>query len=235
MKLVSPSAPGVLIVDSDAEALAPLVYEFARRSYRVRTASTAREAMEALWRSPPDLVLLSAELRGATGLSVLRSIRRAPETRRLPVIVLTASNGPDERIHAFQAGADDGVGRPIDPEEVALRAEALLRRSDAGLQPQHAGVLKVGPLEIDDAAKEVSLHGKELGLSPNEYRLLLALAQCSGRIQSRERLRNVVWGDEAINLRAVDRVIATLRGRLGETRDWIESVKGFGYRMRAEV
>jgi two-component system, OmpR family, phosphate regulon response regulator PhoB len=226
----------ILVVDDEPDISALVAYHLARESYRVRTAGTGPEALKAIETDTPDLVVLDLMLPGMSGLDVLGELRRRPETESLPVILLTARRDEEDRISGLRHGADDYIAKPFAPQELVLRVGAVLRRVQQSPPAGTGGkVLRVGPFSVDLGATRATLHGRELDLTPTEYRLLQVLIERRGRVQSRRQLLESVWEVTAnIATRTVDMHVQRLRAKLDEDADWIETVRGFGYRFRTE-
>ncbi len=226
----------ILVVDDERDITALVAYHLARAGYRVATASDGNAALKAAAAEPPDLVVLDLMLPGRSGFEVLAELRRREETREAGVILLTARKEQPDRVKGLEAGADDYLTKPFSPEELVLRVGAVLRRLKA---PARAGggsaLLKAGAVTIDRAAHAVQVGGAPVELTPLEYRLLVLLAERRGRVQSRAELLEKVWDAQAdIQTRTVDMHVQRLRAKLGAAGDLIETVRGFGYRMRAE-
>jgi two-component system phosphate regulon response regulator PhoB len=222
----------ILVVDDERDITALVAYHLARAGYRVSTASDGAAALKAIRAEPPDLIVLDLMLPGTSGYDVLAELRRRDDTKNLGVILLTARKEEPDRIKGLSAGADDYLTKPFSPEELVLRVGAVLRRLHA--QPVAAGpVLRAGPVAIDRGALTVQVNGKPLDLTPIEYRLLLLLAERRGRVQSRPQLLEQVWEAQSdIQTRTVDMHVQRLRAKLGDAGELIETVRGFGYRMR---
>ena len=225
----------ILVVDDEPDISALVAYHLARESYVVRTANTGDEALEALERERPDLIVLDLMLPGMTGLEVLQAVRSRPDTSEVPVILLTARREESDRIEGLRLGADDYVAKPFSPEELVLRVGAVLRRIRQLPPSEGSGsILKVGPITLDTGAAQVEVDGQVLALTPTEYRLLEVLMQRRGRVQSRRQLLEAVWETTAdVTTRTVDMHIQRVRSKLGDASDWLETVRGFGYRFRA--
>ncbi|MEX1257530.1 MAG: response regulator transcription factor [Gemmatimonadota bacterium] len=226
----------ILVVDDEPDISALVAYHLARESYRVRTVSDGQEALEAVERERPDLIVLDLMLPGMPGLDVLRELRRRPELENIPVILLTARREEDDRVEGLRLGADDYLSKPFSPQELVLRVGAVLRRVRQHPPGSPGGqLLRGGPVTIDTGAAQVEVNGKPLVLTPTEYRLLLVLVERRGRVQSRRQLLEAVWETTArITTRTVDMHVQRLRAKLGEASDWLETVRGFGYRFRSE-
>jgi two-component system phosphate regulon response regulator PhoB len=226
----------ILVVDDEPDISALVAYHLAREAYRVRTAADGVEALRAVDAESPDLIVLDLMLPGMSGLEVLRELRHRPEAEGIPVILLTARRGEEDRIAGLSLGADDYVAKPFSPQELVLRVGAVLRRVRQS-PPASAGgkVVRVGPFSVDTGAARAHVNGEELDLTPTEYRLLVTLMERRGRVQSRRQLLEAVWEVTAkITTRTVDMHVQRLRAKLGAGADWVETVRGFGYRFRTE-
>jgi two-component system phosphate regulon response regulator PhoB len=224
----------ILVVDDERDITALVAYHLAKAGYRVTTASTGSAALEAARAERPDLVVLDLMLPGRSGFDVLDELRRDEATREAGIIVLTARRDEADRIKGLAGGADDYLTKPFSPDELVLRIGAVLRRLQA---PAVAGgsVLTAGSLTVDRAAHVAKVSGKPVELTPIEYRLLLALLERRGRVQTRRQLLETVWeADPDIQTRTVDMHVQRLRAKLGRDGRLIETVRGFGYRFRAE-
>ena len=227
----------VLVVDDEPDISALLAYHLARESYRVRTASTGPEALEAISLDPPDLVILDLMLPGMSGLELLAEIRRRSELEHVAVILLTARREERDRVEGLMLGADDYVPKPFSPQEIVLRVGAVLRRLRQQPPVSKGGkILRIGPFMVDLHAARAEVSGEPMDLTPTELRLLHTLIDRRGRVQSRRQLLEAVWNVTAnISTRTVDMHVQRLRTKAGEAADWIETVRGFGYRFRTEA
>lgn len=223
----------VLIVDDEPDILALCSYHLAKAGYRVSTAATGPEGLGAAREERPALIVLDLMLPGMSGFDVLERVRADAATRDIAVLMLTARREEPDRIRGLSLGADDYLTKPFSPQELVLRVGAILRRtSGAAVSPTDH--LTVGAIGIDRAAHRVSIEGREIDLTPTEYKLLLTLAERRGRVQARSHLLETVW-DAApdIQTRTVDMHVQRLRSKLGAAGELIETVRGFGYRLRA--
>ena len=224
----------ILVVDDERDITALVAYHLAKSGFRVTTAASGPAALEAVAAEPPDLVVLDLMLPGRSGYEVLEELRRREDTRDIGVILLTARREEADRIRGLSTGADDYLTKPFSPEELVLRVSAVLRRLHAA-PSSGGGLLKAGPITIDRAAHTVSVEGAVLDLTRIEYRLLLLLAERRGRVQSRPQLLESVWEAQSdIQTRTVDMHVQRLRTKLGVAGDLVETVRGVGYRMKAE-
>jgi len=222
----------VLVVDDEPDITALVAYHLAKAGYRVTTVSSGTEALRVAEERAPDLVVLDLMLPGFSGYEVLEALRRRPATQDVGVIMLTARREEGDRIKGLSLGADDYLIKPFAPQELVLRVGAVLRRL-GGTAVASGSKLVVGPVVIDRAAHTVAIEGKEIELTRTEYKLLLTLAERRGRVQTRAQLLETVWeAHPDIQTRTVDMHMQRLRTKLGEAADWIETVRGFGYRFR---
>ncbi len=232
-------AARVLVVEDEAEIAALVAYQLTREGYRVETVANGTAALDALRRERPDLVVLDRMLPEVSGDEVLQVIRSDPATLTIPVLVLTARREQQDRIAGLELGADDYLTKPFSPRELVLRVDAILRRAH-GERKRGAGggrILRVGPLRVDVAAHIVTLDGEELNLTPTEFRLLRTLMERRGRTQTRRQLLTEAWQIDSavadrIRTRTVDMHVRRLRGKMGAAGEWIETVRGFGYRFQ---
>jgi two-component system phosphate regulon response regulator PhoB len=223
----------VLVVDDESENVALVAFHHVKAGYRVSTASTGPDAIAAARQERPALIVLDLMLPGASGYDVLEQLRAQPATREIAVLMLTARREEPDRIHGLSLGADDYLTKPFSPQELVLRVGAILRRITAGgIGP--TDVLTIGPIAIDRAEHRVSVDDHPVELTPTEYKLLLILAERRGRVQSRAHLLETVWeAAPDIQTRTVDMHVQRLRSKLGRGGDLIETVRGFGYRVKS--
>ena len=228
-----PSAERILVVDDEPEIVALVAYHLAKSGYRVATASTGEEALDAARRERPSLIILDLMLPGLSGFDVLEQLRADEATRDIAVLLLSARREEPDRLRGLSGGADDYLTKPFSPAELVLRVGAILRRT-APAQPVATGALVIGPLHIDRDGMNVAVDGEAVELTPTEFRLLLTLAERRGRVQGRGHLLETVWeAAPDIQTRTVDMHVQRLRTKLGRAGDLIETVRGFGYRLRA--
>ena len=178
----------------------------------------------------PDFIILDLMLPKIPGLEVCKILKSEAATRHIPILMLTARAEEIDRVVGLECGADDYVTKPFSPREIVLRIKAILRR---GATEEADDRLSAGPITIDPARHEVLVNGKRVELTSLEFKLLRTLMQRRGRVQERDRLLNEVWGYESvIDTRTVDTHVRRLREKLGKAGDAIETVRGFGYRVR---
>jgi len=223
----------VLVVDDEPDIVALVAYHLVKAGYRVSKATSGSDAIAQARGERPSLVVLDLMLPGMSGFDVLEQLRNDDETRDVAVLMLTARKDEPDRIRGLSLGADDYLTKPFSPHELVLRVGAILRRLRAGSEKSDEA-LRIGTLLIDRAAHKVSVEGRNIELTATEYKLLLTLAERRGRVQERTLLLETVW-DAApdIQTRTVDMHVQRLRTKLGSAGDLIETVRGFGYRLRA--
>ncbi len=220
----------ILVVDDEPDLLELVRVNLDRAGYRVETAESGREALDALRRSPPDLVVLDLMLPDRSGTEICREIRSDPELKSLPVIMLTARAEEVDRIVGFELGADDYVTKPFSPRELSLRVKAVLRRREP--QPAADGVLRAGPLRVEPDRHRCFVNEGEVELTAKEFDLLQRLMQRPGRVMTRDQLLEQIWGsDIVVTTRTIDTHLKRLREKLGPAGDMIETVRGVGYRF----
>ena len=223
--------PYVLVME-DEDALATLVqYNLEKEGYRVVIAADGEEGMLQIEERLPDLVLLDWMLPKLSGIEVCRRIRGKPETRNLPVIMLTARGEETDRVRGLDTGADDYMTKPFSMVELNARIRAVLRRIRPGLADDR---LPHGDIVIDRVAHRVRRAGQEIHLGPTEFRLLDHLMQHPGRVFSREQLLDAVWGsDVSVEARTVDVPVGRLRQALNieGTVNPIRTVRSAGYSL----
>jgi two-component system phosphate regulon response regulator PhoB len=223
--------PSILIVE-DEEALTLLLrYNLEAAGYDVESVARGDDADLRLREAVPDLVILDWMLPGVSGIELCRRLRSRPETRQLPIVMLTARGEESERVRGLSTGADDYVVKPFSVPELLARVAALLRRAS----PERvADVLVFGDIAIDREKKRVTRGGRPIDLGPTEYRLLEFLMERPGRVFSREQLLDGVWGSDIyIDERTVDVHVGRLRKALnrGDEVDPIRTVRGSGYAL----
>lgn len=224
----------ILFVEDEAPIRDLVRFALSRAGMAMLEAEDAERALALLHSRRPDLVLIDWMLPGASGLQLLRRIRRTEPLQDLPVILLTAMAEEEHKIQGLDAGADDYVTKPFSPAELVARIRALLRRAQ-GLD--QAGRLRRGALEIDSAAHQVTYAGEAVSLSPTEYRLLRFLMAHPGRVYSRAQLLDAAWpDDDAREERTVDASVRRLRRALEPfgAQGVIETVRGAGYRLAVD-
>ncbi len=222
----------ILVVDDEPDIVALVVYHLAKDGFRVSSAANGPDALASARREHPALIVLDLMLPGLSGFEVLEQLRADDDTRDIAVLMLTARKEEPDRIKGLSLGADDYLTKPFSPQELVLRVRAILRRSAAA--PSTGDLLTVGVISIDRAAHRVMVRGEEVELTPTEFKLLLTLAERRGRVQGRAQLLETVWeAAPDIQTRTVDMHVLRLRTKLGAGGELLETVRGFGYRLRS--
>jgi DNA-binding response OmpR family regulator len=225
--------PKILVVDDEPDALEILAFKLKEAGYVPLFAKDGARALTAAREERPALIVLDLMLPEVDGLEVCKILRRDPMTATIPILMLTAKASEMDRVLGLELGADDYVTKPFSPRELVLRIRKLLARVRAADEPQ--AQLRFGDLEIDAARHEVRMAGERLTLTATEFKLLEILARRRGRVQTRERLLQDVWGYEnPIDSRTVDTHMRRLREKIGAAADYLETIRGVGYRFKAE-
>ncbi len=223
----------VLLVDDERDLLSLVDFNLRAAGFETVLASTGEQALAAVRRKVPDLVVLDVMLPDLSGTEVCRQIKADPRTRHVPVVMLTAKADEVDRVVGFELGADDYVTKPFSVRELVLRLRALLRRAGPGRPEEHPREL-VGPIRIDAEAHRCFVDGAEVQLTALEFKLLTTFMARLGRVQSREQLLQDVWEmSSEVETRTVDTHVKRLREKLGSGRDLLETVRGVGYRLVA--
>jgi two-component system phosphate regulon response regulator PhoB len=218
----------ILVVEDESDVADLLTLNFRKAGFKISTAVDGASGLQKAREDRPDFIVLDLMLPKMSGLEVCKILKNDTATSHIPILMLTAKAEEIDRIVGLEFGADDYVTKPFSPREILLRIRAILRRGET---PGES--LKAGPISIDAARHEVRVNGKQVRLTSLEFKLLQTLMQRRGRVQNRDRLLNEVWGYEAvIDTRTVDTHVRRLREKLGKAGDAIETVRGFGYRVR---
>jgi DNA-binding response OmpR family regulator len=223
----------ILVIEDDSDIALSLRVKLEREgNFSVDVVADGAEGLKAAIDRPPDLVLLDLSLPGMDGIEVCRRLRKTEATASVPVIMVTARIGEDDRVQGLDLGADDYIPKPFSPKEALARVRAVLRRSERSDDPE---TLVDEPLRVDLGSRETRVAGREVGLTRKEFDLLAALMRQRGRVMTRERLLESVWGyDYPGETRTVDVHVRRLRQKLGDPVDErLETVVGVGYRWRS--
>lgn len=228
----TPSSKPVLIVEDERDVVDLLTLNLRKTGgFIISTANDGVSGLNKARAEKPALIILDLMLPKMTGLEVCKVLKTDPATRHIPIMMLTAKAEEIDRIVGLEFGADDYVTKPFSPREVILRIQAILRRGEV----KEGERLSAGAITIDPARHQVSVGAKRINLTSIEFKLLRTLVQRRGRVQERDRLLNEVWGYESIiDTRTVDTHVRRLREKLGKAGDVIETVRGFGYRLRED-
>jgi two-component system phosphate regulon response regulator PhoB len=224
----------VLIVEDEADIRDLISYNLLREGFQVTSVACGEAAIAAAAAKPPDLILLDLMLPGIDGLTVCQRLKTQPETKDIPVIMLTARGEEGDVVRGFNTGADDYITKPFSPRVLSARINAVLRRSSGATSgPVGDDPFTIHELTIHRGRHEVLVGEQPVELSATEFRLLCLLAQKPGWVFTREQiLDGVHGGNYAITARAVDVQMHGLRKRLGSAGKYIQTVRGVGYRFR---
>jgi len=225
--------PYLLVVDPDRSALVAARAALESAGHEVRSAETGGHALALARDEPPELVVTELLLPDLSGLSFCRAVREEPRLARVPVLVLSASTAEMDRVVAFEIGADDFVSKPFHARELALRIRAILRRTRRALPEPVGDTLRHDRLELLPSQHQVQVDGRGVPLTAREFEVLAALMRSAGRVLSRRQLLERVWGsDSGKSPRVVDTHVKWIRRKLGPAADYIETLRGVGYRFR---
>jgi DNA-binding response OmpR family regulator len=221
----------ILIIEDERDVVDLLVLHLRKSGkFTVSTANDGASGLDKARNERPAFIILDLMLPKMPGLEVCKVLKTDPATRHIPIMMLTAKAEEIDRIVGLEFGADDYVTKPFSPREVILRVKAILRRGETGQDEER---LTAGGITIDPARHHVSVGGRRVKLTSIEFKLLSTLMQRRGRVQARDRLLNDVWGYESvIDTRTVDTHVRRLREKLGKAGPEVETVRGFGYRLR---
>jgi two-component system phosphate regulon response regulator PhoB len=223
-------AAKILIIDDESDVADLVAMNLKAEGYKTITADNGESGLAKAKDEEPQLIVLDLMLPKMSGLEVCKALKRESATSRIPIIMLTAKSDEVDRIVGLELGADDYVTKPFSPRELLLRIQSVLRRSSTGGEKQER--IKVGDIVLDHSRHEVLVKNEKIELTATEFRLLAILMERRGRVQTRDRLLNDVWGYESvIDTRTVDTHIRRLREKLGPVADYVETVRGVGYRM----
>ena len=221
----------ILVVDDESDVTELVSYHLKARGYQVEAINNPNASVGTARSFLPDLVILDIMMPELNGVQICRMLRADPKLKRVPIIFLTARAEESDRIHGFEIGCDDYICKPFSTKELVLRVQSLFRRLAEGM-PDEVKHVHVGQIHLDSERHQVTVQGQPIELTATEFKLLRLLMERRGRVQTREHLLINVWNYETeIETRTVDTHIRRLREKLGPEADWIETIRGVGYRM----
>lgn len=221
----------ILVVDDESDVTDLVAYHLKSKGFQVETVNDPNRSIGTARSFLPDLVILDVMMPDLNGIQICRMIRADPKLRKVPVIFLTAKAEESDRIQGLETGADDYISKPFSTKELILRVQTILRRLGEN-PPDEPRRLQVGGIVVEVDRHQVSINGRPIELTATEFKLLHLLMERRGRVQTREHLLINVWNYETeIETRTVDTHVRRLREKLGEEADWIETIRGVGYRM----
>lgn len=228
----------ILVVEDEAEIRELISLLLLRQGHSVQQCASVPEALSALQKNSCDLIVLDWMLPEVSGIDMLKQLSRTSTQtgQKIPVLMVTAKAEPENIVEGLEAGADDYVTKPFEPAIFTARVKALLRRGQVKAQQQPATakeVVSVGALTINMATYEVNCAGEDVHLTPSEFKILSTMASNQGRVLTRDQLIEVVQGEGiSVTGRTVDTHVFGLRKKLGDCADWIETIRGVGYRVK---
>ncbi len=223
----------ILIIEDEKDIVDLIAYHLAQSGFSAISALDGPLGLERAKKERPSLIILDLMLPGMDGKDVCRALKSNPLTQLIPILMLTAKTEEMDRVVGFELGADDYVTKPFSPRELVLRVKAILRRKEVSLEGEK--IIQIGDLLIDIDRHHVSIKKSSIPLTSTEFKLLVELASNRGRVQTRERLLDKVWGYTYEGYaRTVDTHVRRLREKLGPSGDFIETIRGVGYRFREE-
>ena len=223
----------VLIVEDDPDIVDILSYNLKQADLKVTSVPDGSSALAEVKRRLPDLILLDLMLPKVDGLEVCRLLKGEPETKNVPIIMITAKGEEVDRIVGLELGADDYIIKPFSPREVVLRVRSVLKRSVANSQKEITAQIEANGVIIDIDLRQVNYKGKSIDLTATEFDLLLILAKTPGRVFTRNLLMDLVWGQDYYGVdRTVDTHMSRLRQKLGGGGKNLQTVHGIGYRFK---
>ena len=222
-----------LIIEDDRDIAELVQYNLSQEKIASEICPSGAQALNRVRKTPPDLIVLDLMLPDMGGLEICKALKSDPKTRAIPVLILTAKGEEVDRIVGFEVGADDYITKPFSPRELVLRAKVILRRIKERELISRTEPLSFGRLSIDPSRFQVKVGQDEIRLTAIEFKLLKYLMSNKGRVSTRDMLLDQVWGYEAaLTTRTVDTHIKRLREKLGKVGDYIETIRGIGYRFK---
>jgi two-component system phosphate regulon response regulator PhoB len=223
----------ILLIEDEQDLLELLRYNLTREGYAVEGVTSGEEGLTEARARPPGLIVLDLMLPGMDGLEVCKALKSRAETASIAIIMLTAKGEEQDVVRGLEAGADDYVPKPFSPRVLLARIRAVLRRGAAGTEEESSRSLQRGPITIDLDRHEVRVDGEVRSLTATEFRLLSVLASKPGRVYTRQQIIEAVHeGLAAVTERSVDVQVLSLRRKLGEAGEAIETIRGVGYRFK---
>jgi two-component system phosphate regulon response regulator PhoB len=225
----------ILVVEDEAPIQELLQFNLERKKYRVKVVDSGEEAITLAGEYMPDLILLDIMLPGADGLEVCKKLKGNPQTAPIPIIMLTALCEEADIVTGLELGADDYITKPFSPRVLLARVKAALRRIVATQPVSNDELIRVHNISVDVGRHKVEVDGSDITLTFTEFKVLQLLAQQPGRVFTRYQIVDAVHGEDyPVTDRSVDVQIVGLRKKLGNAGQFIETVRGIGYRFKEE-
>ena len=220
----------IYIVEDEPDIRETLAYNLSQEGFKVSEFSDAESCLNKIQKKKPDLLLLDLMLPGMSGLDLCKEIRADINLKNLAIIMLTAKGEEVDRIIGFELGADDYVTKPFSVRELILRVKVILKKQTESVESDES--IEFGPIKLNLDAHEVLINNDEIALTALEFKLLKHLIKRRGRVQTRDQLLGDVWGySSEVTTRTVDTHIKRLREKLGTVGDYIQTIRGVGYRL----
>lgn len=224
----------VLVVDDEKDIIELVSYNLEKEGFRVISATAGEKALELVSSEEPEIIILDLMLPGIDGLDVCRELKRSDQTSSIPIIMLTAKGEESEIVIGLELGADDYITKPFSPRVLVARVKAVLRRMESKKEEEDViDVIRINQLSVDLVRHQVAYRGKTLTLTSTEFNLLILLAQNRGKVFTRDQILDKAWKEESFVVdRTVDVHVRRLRQKLGQASQFIETVRGVGYRFK---
>jgi len=221
----------VLVVDDEKDIIELVSYNLEKEGFKVVSATAGEKALELVSSEAPKIIILDLMLPGIDGLDVCRELKRSDQTSSIPIIMLTAKGEESDIVIGLELGADDYITKPFSPRVLVARVKAVLRRKES--KKEEEDIIRINQLSIDLVRHQVTYRGKTLTLTSTEFNLLIVLAQNRGRVFTRDQILDKAWKEESFVVdRTVDVHVRRLRQKLGQASQFIETVRGVGYRFK---
>lgn len=223
----------VLIIEDDRDIAELVEYNLKQEKYSCEVSRNGADGLNRARKSSPDLILLDLMLPDMGGLEICRALKSDDRTKNIPVLIMTAKGEEIDRVLGFEMGADDYITKPFSPRELVLRVKAILRRLKEKEWDKNSEAVTFGVLYVDPSRFLVKVGSEEIRLTAIEFKLVQFLMANKGRVATRDMLLDRVWGyDAALTTRTVDTHIKRLREKMGKAGDYIETIRGIGYRFK---
>jgi two-component system, OmpR family, phosphate regulon response regulator PhoB len=223
----------ILVIEDDKDIAELMSYNFRQEKISSEICFSGASGLAKARKTLPDLIILDLMLPDLGGLEICKALKADPKTQGIPVLMLTAKGEEVDRIVGFEVGADDYLTKPFSPRELTLRVKAILRRLKDREWSEARSMQSFGLLHLDPSKFQVKVDKEEVRLTALEFKLLQYLLSSKGRVATRDMLLDQVWGyDAALTTRTVDTHIKRLREKLGRAGDYIETIRGIGYRFK---
>lgn len=219
----------IVIVEDEPDILEALEYNLARENFDVISATNGIDGLQLIQQHKPNLALLDLMLPGIDGLEICRQVRANSDIAQTPIIMLTAKSEESDIVLGLGIGADDYISKPFSPRELIARIKAMLRRDQSNVAPQKNSIT-INGLTINSHKFKVTFNGEKIKLTATEFRLLEYLAKHPGQVFSREQIMNNAYGSDVVVVdRNIDVHVRSIRKKIGEEHQFIETIRGVGY------